>query len=676
MEKKILLALFVLFVNEMNAHTLQQDSIQTDNNLYPVFQDSVEFDTTGFDARPFLMQKRYVPQNTSFIKKKRWSDHLFIDMSAGFLWMDQSQNERKLTDGSQGSLYFGKDFTSIHSARLGIGFNQFKDTYSRHEQMSYTFHADYLCNFSSMLLGYNPQRWLDVSGVLGGSYYKTDFHGLKDNAYGLNLGLQFLLKAGSNTGVTIEPGLTFLSDGYDMVYDNTRHHGHLSYGVKFGLKYIFTDENRSWPKDSLKYWQKNTFAEFSLGANGCSNDTYSLFGSAGYKYSAAIGKWFTPGIGVRLGMTAASNRWKESITYVQESKEHRRGYVREEMQAHGGGRIEALINPMGFGNPQKFNRHALFSVNLAVGGEYGWMIKSDFTEENKIQSVKSSYLGFTGALQMLFKICRDIDLFVEPRVTFLGYEIPYENRPDLSKDYMDNVFSLNAGVRVSAPTKKEREEIEKQNHLFLPHFYASAEGGINNFMQSRKFKEAPTKMGWANGIAGGYRFNPYLGVKASCGIGQFSAYNLYNYTEYLNLNDGLYRINYRGLWERKLTQLTASLDLEVNLTNLYMGYNPNRLINVNMLIGPSFAAIIDKSDKLISNIRVGDKTVINGKSVFNSAWGLEGGFAVTASISDQIQIYLLPKITVLPREYMEGNSVTALGSTVMLSTSMGVSYLF
>lgn len=658
----------------------QQDTLRRADaqNTLGIEEDLSGLDTTGFDARKYLNQKRYTPENTSFMKKdKHWTDHLFVNLSGGLLWMDRSNSTHRLKDGSQGHLFIGKEFTSIHGVRLGVGFNQFMEKTSRQDQMNYELRADYLCNFSSMLFGYNPKRWLDVTGVLGMSYFKCDFSGMKDNAYGANLGLQFLLKAGSSTAVTIEPGMAFLTDGYDMAYDNNRHHGNLSYGVKFGLKYLFTDENLSWPKDPDSYWTKNTFAELSMGVNGCNNDNFSLGRSLGYKYTGAVGKWMTPGIGLRIAGTAATNRWKESITYVSVSGEENKGYVREEMQAHVGGRIEAVVNPMGFGDPQKFRRDAPFAVNLSVGGEAGWMVKSDFTDDERKESVKCGYLGLTGGLQLLFRIQQDIALFVEPRVTFLSYDIPYENRPELSKDYTDNVYSLNAGIRVSAPTKKVRDSLRTATPAFTPGFYVSAEGGVYNFLQSRRFKDASNNPGLTAGVAGGYRFSPYLGARVSAAYGNYTINNLYNYTEYYVYEGQTFPFHYRGLWERKLKQLTVNADLEVNLTNLYMGYDAGRMVDVSLLVGPSWSIVMGCTDSPASREPVeGSRVEINGESVTNSAFGASAGFMVSARVNRQLQLYLLPRIAVYPEEFLAGHSVTAYGWTEMLSTVVGASWHF
>ena len=48
--------------------------------------DYSRIDTTGFDARKFLGQKRFIPQNETFIKKKSWHDHMYVDLAGGVQW--------------------------------------------------------------------------------------------------------------------------------------------------------------------------------------------------------------------------------------------------------------------------------------------------------------------------------------------------------------------------------------------------------------------------------------------------------------------------------------------------------------------------------------------------------------------------------------------------------------
>jgi len=666
---------------ESDADKLSSDTLEVKGSITEAFGlgdlGGNDLDTTGFDARKFLGQKRYIPENKSFIKKKKWNDHLFVDIAGGGLWFDNTAGSRRLKNGFLGNLYIGKDFTSVHSARVGAGFSRFTDGTSKKDFKNFELRGDYLCNFSSMLNGYQEKRWLDVSAIAGLSYYRCTLHEDATNAFGANFGLQFLIKAGSNTGVTIEPSLAVVSDKFDLKERNNRHGTNLIYGVKIGLKYIFTDENLSWPRDTANYWMKNTFIEASTGANTSLDTDLPLARALGSKYTVAAGKWLTPGIGLRAGITAAENRWKNSLTLADAGEGVKKAYVREEMATHAGFRFEAMLNPLGFGDPAKYDRYKPFQFNISFGGELGWMTKADHDNKGNKQHLKCNYMGLTAALQFLYQVENDVALFIEPRYTLLNYDIPYTNRPDLSEEYNDNLFSLNAGVRMYAPTKEERKQNDKFRSLFEPGFYAAVEGGVCNLLQLRRFDDTPIRVGLTGGLAGGYRLNPIFSGRVGISYAQIHTTNLYDYREYVGLpTGGVYPMTYHGLWDRTMSVLAFTAAAEVNLSNLYMGYSLTRKFDLSVHAGPSILGVIGSQDQLYDRERPIGESEIDGGSVNDVTIGLEAGLSVSYALNDKIRLYLQPKAGLFGKEFMEGSGAGMSGMSCIFSTFVGASYQF
>ena len=646
--------------------------------------DYSRIDTTGFDARKYLNQKRFIPQNETFIKKKSWHDHMYVDLAGGVQWFDNTEGSRRLKNGFLGTAYWGVDLTSVHGVRLGLGMNRFTDGTSKKDFKNFEVRADYLCNFSSLLNGYDPKRWLDISTVTGLSYYRCMLDDLNDNALGVNLGLQFLIKAGSNTGVTIEPMMAIVNDGFDLKHNNNRHGTNLTYGLKIGLKYIFTDANLSWPKDTARYLLKNTFVETGIGANMSLDAIVGTGKSVGSKYTVAMGKWFTPGIGVRLGVTAAENRWKASVTSVDISNPNdeqkiKKKYRREELQTHTGLRFEAMLNPLGFGDPELYTRYGRWQFNLSFGGELGWMMKGDHDDDGNHQNLKCDYMGLTAGAQFLCQVERDVAFFVEPRYTLLNYDIPYENRPDLSEEYNDNLFSISAGIRMCAPTMESRLKRVELIRLFEKGFFAEAEMGMCNFLQLRRFEDAGVKVGLAGSVAAGYRISPYLNAKARLGLAKVSMSNLYDYNEYVELPTGeRYPFTYNGLWERNLSMMSLAALLEVNLSNLFMGYDIGRYFDLKFSAGPSLIGVMGSSDKLYARENpIGSVSEIVGNSPKDATVGFEVGATIAANISEKLQVYLAPRANFFSRKLIEADSDTGMSSWPgLFSTSIGVSYSF
>lgn len=646
--------------------------------------DYSRIDTTGFDARKFLGQKRFVPENETFIKKKRWHDHMYVDLAGGVQWFDNTEGSRRLKNGFLGMAYLGLDLTSVHGVRLGVGMNRFTDGTSKKDFSNFEVRGDYLCNFSSLLNGYNPKRWLDISTVTGLSYYRCTLDDLADNALGVNLGLQLLIKAGSNTGVTVEPMMAVVTDGFDLKKNNNRHGTNLTYGVKVGLKYIFTDANLSWPKDTARYLLKNTFVETSIGGNFAPNSVLDMGRTVGSKYTVSMGKWFTPGIGVKVGVTAAENRWKPSVTSVDISNPNDdeiriKQYRREELQTHTGVRFEAMLNPLGFGAPENYTRYARWQFNLSFGGELGWMMKGDYDNEGTAQNLKCDYMGLTAAAQFLCQVEKDVAFFVEPRYTLLNYDIPYENRPDLSEEYNDNLFSISAGIRMYAPTVADRMKKTELIRLFQPGFFAEAEVGMCNFLQLRRFEDAGAKVGLAGGVAAGYRINPIFSAKARLSFAKASVSNLYDYKEYVELPTGeQYPFTYYGLWERNLSMMSLAALLELDLSTLYMGYDITRRFNLKVAAGPTLVGVIGSSDKLYDRENpIGNTIEIADGSPNDATVGFEVGATIAASITENLQLYLSPRANFFSRKLIEKDSDTGMSSWPgLFTTTIGASYSF
>ena len=63
-------------------------------------------------------------------------------------------------------------------------------------------------------------------------------------------------------------------------------------------------------------------------------------------------------------------------------------------------------------------------MNIAVGGEYGWLTKYIPGTDN---GLKCNYAGFTGAATFLYSMDKETSFFVEPRVVVANFREPYVN---------------------------------------------------------------------------------------------------------------------------------------------------------------------------------------------------------------------------------------------------------
>ena len=100
---------------------------------------------------------------------------------------------------------------------------------------------------------------------------------------------------------------------------------------------------------------------------------------------------------------------------------------------------------------------------------------------------------------------------------------------------------------------------------FQPHWYGQAQIGLQETLGEGAFGKllAPNAQ-----LAAGYKFNPYIGARLAVNAWQ---------------SKGV--ISFEGVHKYKWNYVAPTVDAVVDLTNLIGGYNPTRLVEVNLLAG-------------------------------------------------------------------------------------------
>lgn len=96
-----------------------------------------------------------------------------------------------------------------------------------------------------------------------------------------------------------------------------------------------------------------------------------FFKTTGTGYKISVGRWFDPIVGLRLSATASEYYWSYNTTAATEARPSYETRYKGSMFA---GRLEGLVNPLNFFPYWRQVRHP-FEMNIAVGGEYGWLTK-------------------------------------------------------------------------------------------------------------------------------------------------------------------------------------------------------------------------------------------------------------------------------------------------------------
>lgn len=87
-----------------------------------------------------------------------------------------------------------------------------------------------------------------------------------------------------------------------------------------------------------------------------------------------------------------------------------------EMSAYAGSRLEGMLDATYFFNGRQLDPK--FSINVLAGGELGYIQK-----ENGYRPAKGGYTGFTGGLQLKYRLFGDVSVFLEPRASMASYSL-------------------------------------------------------------------------------------------------------------------------------------------------------------------------------------------------------------------------------------------------------------
>lgn len=126
------------------------------------------------------------------------------------------------------------------------------------------------------------------------------------------------------------------------------------------------------------------------------------------------------------------------------------------------------------------------------------------------------------------------------------------------------LLALSAFAAFYAAQACAQDQKEEPVWKFVPHWYIQLQGGASETLGEAKFFDLLTP---AAQLAAGYQINPYIGVRVKANGWQA-----------------------KGGWvspeqNYKFNQIGLQADVRVDMTNLFLGYNPKRLVSVGVFAG-------------------------------------------------------------------------------------------
>ena len=606
-----------------------------------------------FNALKYVLEKRYRNYGDTFTK--RWDDHLFVELGVGYRQrLKTGRNDMSaLTLATVG---LGKQFTPLHTARvrLGLGYGYYEATKAQYLQASVD--ADWLFSLTTFMDGYRPSRLLDVSTFVGGG---VNMHGLnrvavkKETGYNLHAGLQFKFFTGPQGYITLEPYLGVSSRWLDEKYGgnfganlNFVYYLHNNLSIEERMRLLgYKDPKELEGKDVKKpqAWRTPWFFEASHGVSLFHGKNSNSNGAMGRSTSLAFGRWFSPAIGLRMGVSHSYSTWLQEERNVggdptQETAPGTPMPTRETWKYYNINtdiHAEALINPFGF--CRNFSWDKPFGMALVLGGGVGRLQKE---QEKELRTTTTSYIA---GLDLWYQLSDGVKVFLEPTYTNCNYKIPYQNI-DRSVRYSDDVINIRVGLSASTCSRSYRKPSPDYERPSLPLSFGLGVG-VNSMFASGGYKGADFNYNAL--VFGEYHFSPIHTVRLGFEYLAINGYGEGSYSTYYS--DGQPSQGGTVMFKHAYKRGLLALNYQCNISNLFSGYQKDRLFELDLFAGPSIMLGLGNSHNPVRTLNNDpDKYVVyNFEEAASNVFGVNGGLKLRLNATRHINVVLVPQINVL-----------------------------
>lgn len=516
---------------------------------------------SGYNALDYRLQK--VAPNENF-SNKRFGDHLFITVEGAPTFTHRSEGQLigRPDLGARGGFSIGDWFTPVHGMKLGINAGARKE----HGVRKHAFGGvslDYLMNISALAHKYDPDRMFELIGVAGIEYQRRFKGPSHGNAFGGHLGLQARFNITRSTFLYIEPRLGLYSDGVNSKSSWQRYDWEGA--VMFGLGYrIAPGIKRFTSRLDNQSSYDNTFYGISAGVNSTIQSGMTNFKDLiGPVGSLYIGKWASTISGWRLSGTVGS--------FGKRNNGHPKYAAAE---------IDYLFNINSAVNG--FNPESRFNTNVFIGPVAAVTSRNS----SKIR------LGAAVGLQGVIDLTRNLQLVIEPKAMLF-------NRHFINNSQRVNVLgSLNIGFQYRLG--RFSDDLVKYDFT----------GSLEDFMASNKMFMTFSagllshKSTWGKNATGSIGFGKWFSP--------LSAWRLTLNGDYFNSKP-------------RYGAATVHADYMFSLTNLFCGYNPDRVFDLIVTGGLHAGAA-------------------RYKGGFHGVYGGQGGLQARFNVSENIDIFLEPQL--------------------------------
>jgi len=404
----------------------------------------------GYNGLRFVLDRRHRYEGDKFVSNSFWK-HTYLHFGGGATSYLPNR-DFSYTPFANLHLGFGKEFSPMSSIRLSLEGNLGFTKGSRNISSLTTYHSlganvDYLFNFTNYLMGYRPERPLNVLGVIGAGVQNaklaaTEYGDISNYTltsalgYAARFGLQFRVSTSPHASFAIEPFVKLGTRKLDLA-DGTKFNS-MDFGYGANLSYIwyfwpelskekdggdfmkrFEESERFFHEQyAKKHWRRPMFFDYSIGPAYYNKTNLSMWNSAGWTANAYWGWWLSSAIGLRAGVHIVNSDWTDN------SQTPSPGLRTKSLLGARGVTLDFLFNPFGF--KRNYNWDSSLGMNLLAGYEYGGMKVVSPEHGDYLQG---NYVGYRLGSQLWMKLTNDLRLNIEPIYSFLEfYQAPNDQK--------------------------------------------------------------------------------------------------------------------------------------------------------------------------------------------------------------------------------------------------------
>ena len=541
--------------------------------------------------------------------------HFTFSAGAGAAYvMPQSRSTNRRV-GYTGGLGIGYLFNSVSGLRVNGEIDRIFSRQPREvRQIALVGSAVYTLDLTSLINGYDPDRRWSGELFAGPSLAAVNMRGEGQKRFYIGA------EGGGRLNYHVDEGFAFyLEPKYRLFTNRVFPIGTgtpLMAQLTVGTTYHFA--HRGKPLNDGEGILGDSFVGFSLGAVNNITGVGKFFkgegrnfmNSLGPSMNIYVGRWFRPWWGYRFGMSGS---------FMSHGMGN--GRTTDQMTAYLAASAEAMINPFNFGFIERDFKVELVPIAGLQAGRY-------WREDKAYGLQKGFYTALTAALQLRFNVSESFAFVIEPKGTRAIYAAGGKHGA-----VNDNLLSLHFGIEMSRPTRETLDRLRSEDNKFEPHFFVQA--GI----------------GGASSIAPQRYRNLNMGLEAEGAVGyQFATHSAAR----IGVDYAKMKPKKQNVEDMDVAYTTIELAYLWELSNSFMGYDPDRRVSVQLLAGPVFS--------------IGGAN--DGK--FYPGFGMGGRLGV--KVSDDVEIYTQPRLrfygkNILPASYGQSHPM-------MFNISIGAAYQF